>query len=200
MHNFLKEVFNPILVSAYKLDNNVGIYVVNDKNTSITGTVNIEFVMWKNGETTVKQQVAFNVEGLEAKEVFGMDIDKFLGGKAKQTEGIIFVKAVGKDGTTVMSENWLLPVSPSSVTLVKAAINVEKINQVAPNIVDVTIRSPAVSPFVYLQSSGVVGKFEDNGMVLRPGISKIVRFIGRKSFDVKTFTDGLTVRSLADTY
>jgi beta-mannosidase len=199
LHNYLANIFSNFLVSAFKMDNEFGVYVVNDYNALISGTVQIDFVLWKSGQIAVTSKAPFSVAALQATRVLAQDVDKFLSGKAKQVDGLFVFTASSKDGR-VLSENVLYPTSLSQVSLVKAAVSIVSVKKVSDIIANVTVQSPAVSPFVYLQSAAVVGKFTDNGFLLRPNISKVICFTGRKPFDMKTFIDGLTVRSLADTY
>ncbi len=72
------------------------------------------------------------------------------------------------------------------------------------NHIEIQLRSDAVTPYVYLNSGKIQGKFSDNGFLLLPGEERKLRFstLGSDSAlpDLEEFLHNFYVCSLRDSY
>jgi hypothetical protein len=56
-----------------------------------------------------------------------------------------------------------------------------------------------MAPFVFLQTS-LSGRFSENGMLLRPNLSRNVTFVGWEEFSLSALQNSLSAISVRDTY
>ena len=63
----------------------------------------------------------------------------------------------------------------------------------------IQLETNAVAPFVWLEASGIRGRFSDNGFLLMEA-SKNVMFYAWEPVDVQKLQTSLTVKSLMDMY
>eukprot|EP00727_Mastigamoeba_balamuthi_P002336 m51a1_g121 putative beta-mannosidase isoform 1 (1148) ;mRNA; r:403952-409163 len=198
LHNWAKNFFSSFLVSVYNKGDDLFVYVVNDKNASISGSVQGRVIDWESGSVAYTWEIPFTVGSGTSARIQQNSIASILASAHREASKVLFeFAATGTDGSPISADVPFFPTSFAQVALPRAHVTVKPI-AVNSRTAMVVLSTDVPAAFVYLQT-GVVGRFADNGFILLPGQSKIVEFRSKAPFNYHTFTSTLTFRSLVDT-
>lgn len=201
LHNYAKDFFAPLLVSPYEdPDDQLNIFIVNDNQYTVSGTVTVSFLSWSDGSLKFSYTSSVvAVDGISSILALKLVISEIT---ANRNDGVFLMTLNDAyNATNVLSSNIFYPSSLSAVTLPKATITLTD-PVVLPSGTDalITLESDAMAPFVFMQST-LSGHWLSNGFLLQPFTPLTLQFHSKEAMsDANSFYSSLSVRSLRDTY
>ncbi|CAI9735293.1 betabeta-mannosidase-like [Octopus vulgaris] len=224
LHYYSKKFFSPVLISPYFVNEKmlyinmvvdgipikehrrsdgslemVPLNISKSKNSVLTGTLQVKLYNWKN-RTPVKSWTQKYSLDKTSDVVLKIPASEIVDHKkCSLTSCFLFFSLDSEDS---VSTSWLpLGRLVPSGGIPFAKIKITKVVAVSGrnNTFDITLQSSDIAPFVWLEATGILGRFSDNGFLMI-NASKSVEFYAWQNVPVDQLKTSLTVKSLMDVY
>eukprot|EP00106_Octopus_bimaculoides_P007539 XP_014774981.1 PREDICTED: beta-mannosidase-like [Octopus bimaculoides] len=224
LHYYSKKFFSPVLISPYFVNEKmlyinivvdsipikehrrpdgslemVPLNISKNKNSVLTGILHVELYNWKN-RTPVKswtQKYSLNKTSDVVLKIPGSEIVDHKKCSLKSCFLSFSLDSEGSVPTSWLPLGRLVP----SGGIPFAKIKITKVVAVSGrnNTFNITLQSSDIAPFVWLEATGISGRFSDNGFLMIKA-NKSVEFYAWQNVHVDQLKTSLTVKSLMDVY
>ena len=199
LHYYAKNFFREILISYYKHNNNIEVFVVSDKLTTIYGAnLNVTVHKWSSFDVLKHEKLTFNIPSGRSSHIKTLNMADWCRDPS-QCFIILNLTVLDLPDVSYSRPVYLTPFSMIN-TLKDPHIGIPKgeVFNVSSNQIQFTVTAMHPAAFVWL-STRIPGTFSDNGFVLYQK-SNLISFTGRDTVDVERFKNDLTIKSLYDVY
>ena len=162
---YARRFYAPILVSPHVENGSVKIYVVSDKTTPQSATLNVR-LMGFDGKALLEENQALNIDPLSSKVQLDWPLKKLTDAGAADTSRVFVVATLTVDSRTV-SRNLIYLAPVKEVHLGTATLKTE-LKQMPGHLI-IRVTSPVLARSVCLSFGGLDVKLSDNYFDVLPG-------------------------------
>ncbi|KAG8191625.1 hypothetical protein JTE90_012342 [Oedothorax gibbosus] len=210
LHYYAKHFFSPLLVSPYRDDDNATVAVVSDLSSQLTDLVlNISVFKWSSLEPIYTESLPIKIQMPRSSQiVYSQNISGIDGLLAKSNcpnrkHCFAHFELTSKTHPNLISRNVLYMSEFKDAVglkipniLVKASRPFRTEN--SKFTFNITLKTNAIAPFVWLDSTTIPGRFSDNGFTMLTENLNI-QFYSKKAVGIDALYSKLKVTSLKDT-
>ena len=197
LHYMARRFFAPVLVSAVEdiSSGTVDVYITSDMLQSFSGVLS-HVVTNLDGDGIDEDVVSVDIEQQTSRHVKTVHLASLI--KEHGARNLLVWISLSIDGALV-SDNLVTFARPKHLDLFPVSKEANIVHKTEESfVVRVSAEKPAL--WVWLEIADQDARFSDNFFHIRPGTHKTIRVRPAESLDEKTFLNGLSIRSLVDTY
>lgn len=201
---FAKEFFAPVLVSPYKDNNTLNVYVVSDELSERTGfTLRVSVYSWSSLEPSLDVVIKNFTQNPQTSVLVYSALIESEGGlllKAKcksKNDCFIYTRLMDSKNEQLSTNFVLLDVLNKSVGLRKANLQITDVSSPTPKTFVIQLSTDTIAPFVWLNAEGIKGEFSRNGFFMVDSSANI-DFLAVDDIDINVLKNKLSIRSLMD--
>lgn len=196
LHYHAKKFFAPVIISAYKKENFVEIWTVNDLLKPIDAEINISYYDFK-GKVISNFKSKAKIKDQGSQLIKKINLDKI--NRELNSYFIAMSISYKKDGLKITHENTLFLTEYKHCELQESKVNIA-IKEISKKEVQLTLKANKPVFFVHLEANGIKGNFDDSSFTLLPNKDKKIVFRANKNFNLDSFKKGLSIKHLRETY
>jgi len=222
-HHAVRRVFAPVLLSAVLTPSaasstatvvttaaatspQIQVSLTSDLLEPVSGILTIQVIRWFDApaapRTTMRERV--RVSAASSAVVASAPLTTLLANASATREDSFLRLLFEPDAPTSQLHNNVeadvFPLKLSDVDLPRGALSLTLVKQLSPTRAVVEISANATVVFAAVESLNVVGAFGDGMFTLLAGSTKPIGFKATAPFELDTFSRGLRLRSLRDSY
>jgi len=195
LHYLAKDFYAPVIVSSYITKGTLGVYLVNDQLTPISGNVTLRAWSYTTG---LKKAWTFSasMRALTAGKVYQQDVSSLLSQSGCSATTCLLTLNLEDGSKRQIHENFLFLGDPKSSVFQNPKLTVVNSRVVREGEFEIAIQGSNVAPLVWLETT-VPGRFERNAFVYTEGVYHL-RFFAWEDVSIDEFLQTLTISSLFD--
>ncbi|OQV25827.1 Beta-mannosidase [Hypsibius exemplaris] len=204
-HYYAKEFFEPVLLSPYVDGDQFLVTLINDNTTTVTGELHLEVYGFADGfQPKLNRSLMVKQKPQSATVVFTEDVKTLLQRSSCVKAADCFVVASlivpGSDVVIGVPNVYFLG-APKDTTIPRASMKVAAVKQVdgSPRVFTISVEAAAVAPFIWLEATGIAGRFSRNGHMQYHPVED-VQFTARSDTNAADLRRSLKIMSLMDVY
>lgn len=203
LHYYAVKFFAPTLISPYlSTSNTIVVYGISDIE-SISGTFGYYIYRWSDFSEQTSYTTAANISADAVTSIFEESFNEMLEAANCSAEECFFVfRLFDSDGSDISPENYIFPVPFYKATgLQKANVTVQSVEvlDAQQNTFKIVLDTDAIALFVWLEATGISGRFSENGFLMYTPTLE-VDFFAWENVSAAQLSDQLVVASLMDLY
>ncbi|GFS83583.1 beta-mannosidase [Trichonephila clavipes] len=206
LHYYAKSFFSPLLVSPYEENGEAVVSVVSDLPEPLNDVkLNVHVYKWSSLEPAYSEVKTFKHPQRSSQIVFRQNITNLLqkGNCSSRNHCFIYFIIESQENPNLKSNNiLLLSEFSSAIGLIRPNIYVSVtgpfISEVSNFTFNITLKTNAVAPFVWLEVQNTPGRFSDNGFIIVNEIMSIL-FYSNKNIRGVDIIKTLSITSVKDT-
>jgi len=192
LHYYAKRFYAPILISPVDKNGLVQLYIVSDRLDTFRTDLNVE-LRHTNGTLLNQWKEDIKIRPLESAVYFTVEKSSFPD-EVDLSEMFIYCSLENKG--TFISENTLFFVHPKAFSLEEPRYTTEVIPSNSGFLINLSAEN--LVRFVFLDSGGIDGNFDDNFFDLHPGVNRSVLFSAKKKIGIDRYRKSLSIVTLFD--
>eukprot|EP00026_Physarum_polycephalum_P005451 Phypoly_transcript_05485.p1 GENE.Phypoly_transcript_05485~~Phypoly_transcript_05485.p1 ORF type:complete len:496 (+),score=67.06 Phypoly_transcript_05485:433-1920(+) len=200
LHYYAKNFYAPLLLSSYENPvDTYNVFVTSDLQQAASGKIVIALLDY-TGKTLYTWTPTYNIPSLGSASVYNNSIKSMIseGGCSARTACFFTLSLLDSSNARVATNVFYLS-TLNEVDLQTPTITFSNFQQISSESIAFTVSSTQVAPYTFLQTP-FLGTFNDNGVLLLPGLSANMTFTGWEDVSVASFQSSLTSISIANTY
>ncbi|XP_072031155.1 beta-mannosidase-like [Amphiura filiformis] len=204
LHYYAKNFFAPVLASGMVQDKQLYVYVITDVQDLQNCKLRINIHKWdtldKPMDTITTQQ--FNQSHQSAIVQYKNSLDdliKLSGCSDKTKDCFLTFEVLSSTSEVISPVNSLFLYSFNEASGLAKPRFMAKVAQKSPNVFTIHLTTDHVTPFTWLETPGIRGRFSDNGFVMVES-AVIVVFYAWESTTTTDIQNAITVTSLMNIY
>ena len=166
LHYIVKRYYEPILVSAYHMNDTLYVYVINDEDTLLNGYVVVVVVQWSQSIMDYKY-INISVPAYSSSLILSLPNLEDSCGDLRDC--YFYMLLYSTDSTNISSSNFYFPVPFKEVSLPNSVIKIKDCTQTDDTVFRIQLFANAVTLYVFLETK-YSGYFSDNAFIVNYGI------------------------------
>ncbi|XP_031570890.1 beta-mannosidase-like [Actinia tenebrosa] len=203
LHYFAKDFFSPVISSVYEQNQSLRFFVVSDLQKPIeNGVLTISVQKWSSFKIVHQRKKNFSVKPQNSLLVLSTPVTTMLKESSCPSREECFLTLTLEDESTHKTLGpiniFYLASLSKAIGLQNPKLKVTNVKQASKSEIVFDVFAKFPTPFVWLSSGALKGRFSENGF-LQTRNAKTVVFYPWEEATIKLFKDSIKVTSLYDT-